>query len=262
MIEKFTLDENIDSEDELLCYVYDLGVYLCQDWDFDNGKPTRIYSERFIYTFKSRYNENQLNYPFNYDDYNSNETIKETLKTLELNALSFWYLLLFVYDYAYVNCYNMIPTETPIKQVNKLVESIEGNIKEMNGIKSTFKNDIKLTLEIKGKHKVVIDNSLAISYLLYLCIQGLSTDENSTILNISTNWTYKTESNSMNIYMFAQAFLSFFKINPIKKVNKKLFIANLVYFTRLSMNENFDDDDLKGIINKYKNNKSILCDSY
>ena len=72
------------------------------------------------------------------------------------------------------------------------------------------------------------------------------------------------ESNSVLIWYFASLLRYFFEINPQYKgrakkcttvsLNKNILISNLIYYTRLSLNSNFlnDDEALKGFFKQYK----------
>lgn len=281
MIDKFDLDKDIPEEEELLSYVYslaeELGLLTIIDFD-DNNVPNTIPSKDNIYQFKSRYNNNELNSTFKYEGYIKNDDIQGTLSVLGLDSEKFWFLLLFIFDYSCGVCLEGVKwEEDPKEQINKLTNAIAENIKELNQFSNrpVFHNEASLTLTVKGKKKIIIDNPIALLYLLKKC--SLDDDLESlyiknyhngiSLYDIKSKDEPNEESKSVHIWFFAKLFLSFFKTNPqIKGRQKKgdtvscskyLLISRLAYFTKLTTNKDYKEDEepLKGIIKQYKNHK-------
>ena len=211
--------------------------------------------------------------------------LQETITALGYDIEKFWYLLLFIHDYSYGLCGKGIKlNESPKKQITKLINGIVGNIKSLNddfGSISTFNKPIKLVLEVKGKHKIVIDDPDTLFYFAGMCLVELNKTENGSRINEShTNikakdghFEYDPLSNSIHIWQFAKMFLSFFDLNPSLKTkskrgstvsyNKMLLISRLIYIIGLSRNENFmtSDDTLKGYLKQYKDYQLNMMNS-
>jgi len=265
----YMIKENIDLKTDglVLSYIEDIALDHCLDIDFDeDGFAYSTPSFRAIYQFADRYNKKKLNKleginrQFEYDDYKNNEDIQNTLSGLKIDSDKFWYLLLYIYDYSLdISVDGISLTDTPREQLNNFVTAINENFKD--------DKSIKISLDIK-KHNVIIDNPTAISYLVSLLEEDLKKSVYITDMNSSKFIFKSNESNYFIIWYFTKTFISFFKVHPdlkakskskdIKSVsyNKKLLISRLICLTKLSLNENFEDDDLKGILNKYKDYKS------
>jgi hypothetical protein len=278
MIDKFNLKKNIP-EEELLSYVFQVANEYCPDVDVDDDGDAYFYPPDYaIFTFKRRYNNNELDCDFNYEGYIKNKNIQDTLSGLRLDSEKFWYLLLFIFDYTRGNCLEgFVRKDTPKEQLTKLIDSIFKNIKNVNPIlKATSYKPIKLTLSIEGERDLVIDNSTVLFHLARFCSKELNrldgTEYKNTIICDSLNYGEigdepQSESNSVHIWYFAKMFIKFFELNPQIKArakkgsdisyNKLLLISRLVYFARLSRNKNFkvSDDTLKGYLKQYKDYK-------
>ena len=267
MIDKFTEDSFIDNEDELLSYVYEIAQIKLNE---KNRKQSLIIKDSYVHielefpqassyvtTFKNRYNKH-LKGLFNYDNYLNNKDIQNTLSALKLDSEIFWYLLLFIYDYSRCVCLFGTSKEEPVKeQLTSLSNMIQDNFSD-----DTAKPilPMKLTLQINGKTKIMIDDSFVIKCLANYCSDGLNNNKLTSNLII---YKEEVESNQVLMCYFANMFLSFFKNHPArarqrkgetKSFNKKTLISRLIYFTELSYDKKMlvDDAQLKGYLSQYK----------
>ncbi len=210
----------------------------------------------------------------NYDD---SFDIQETIKALGYDVDKFWYLLLFVNDYSFGYCWKGFKlNKSPKAKIEEFVQRILNNVETLDFESSemgTFKKPMKISLEIKGKHKFVIDESDSIFSLLYMLASELEKIEDGS--QIATSHTsgfikdgkfqYDFLSNSIQIWYFAQMFLSFFELRPPQKtkskkgslvsLNKLLLISRLIFIIGLTRKESFleSEDSLKGYLKQYKN---------
>lgn len=275
MIDKFNIETDIPEENELLGYVIQLMSEYCLyvDYDYDTGKSYFCgpFNPSSLYMFKNRYNENQFKIDFTYENYISNLDIQNTLKTRNLDAEKFWYLLLFICDYCYGECVDGYRAKRSSRdELDDLIKAIDNNIKGYKAFMMESDKELKLTLHIDKKQVIAINNPDTLFFLSLFCNSGL------TELNKQTsNYTYSRvnkrhceeynsiESNSYHIYFFASMFIKFFELNPQFKAQKRkesgklLLISRLIYFVKLSRNKNFNDGDetLKAYIKQYKNDK-------
>lgn len=261
---------NIKLTDDLLLYVHKISIYHCPDIDVDDeGNPCAFPSDRATFIFRDRYNKNELTNQFCYTDYLNNSDIQSTLKVFNLDPLKFWLLILYIYDYTYCTCSIGIKYDSPKDQINKFLNAILDNVSEIKNNRRSFKKEMKITLEIKGKHKVVIDAPDALSYITDLCS---SNDMGRIDRIVISDWKVAKDKNEIEetqegtyrrICYFAQLFISFFdgitinKTNKIKGVDydKLLLIARIVYLAKFVYKEDYDQYDLKGILSKYKDQK-------
>ena len=95
---------------------------------------------------------------------------------------------------------------------------------------------------------------------------------NATMGNVEelTKVLKQEEKESVQIWLFYKMFNDFFNLSPYNKLfnvrqkkgstislSKTLLISRLIYFTKLSMNKNFSEDEftLKGYIKQYKDKR-------
>lgn len=263
-------NEQIELTDDLLEYVDKIAIHHCPDIEPDDeGNMCAFPSVRATFKFKDRYNNNELTNEFSFADYLKSSNIQSTLKAFKLDPLKFWLLILYIYDYTYCACSIGVKYDTPKKQIDKFLDAVVANISEMNKDGLTFKQPMTLTLEIKGKHKVVIDNSYALTHITKLCVTNENWQDGNILIADRKVITDKEkieetqEVTGKRICYFAELFISFFEGIPINKTNKikgvdydkLLFIARIVYLARFVFKEDYDQDDLKGVLSKYKGQK-------
>jgi hypothetical protein len=254
----------------LVEYITQVGL-ICNvafDWD-EEGNP-------YVFTnapvnFMKRYNYNKMNIPFTYEEYIKNKDIQGTLEALGVDIEKFWYLLLFAYDFSDTTCFKSCNfPETPIKNIKKLSDFIlERQVSDNPERKALFEEEITVTVSVKGK-KVAINDPNTIYYIARFCTEGLDkysdkikpTFTAEKLLNNKVTTSY-----SVLLWHFSYILDTFFKVNPQFKgsnkrnsstsLNKKLLISRLLYFTKLTKNEDYlsDEDIVKALLKQYKGHK-------
>ncbi len=252
------MDETIDDKFNYVC------DYVARNYCIEeiNEETNEVYTSCDFYkaiTFINRYKRNALNINFKYEEYINYKEIQDTLKGLKLDPEKFWYLLLFIFDYACCACFQTLSHREPAnKQIEKLIKAINEN------------KSAKLTLSIEDK-KIVIDEPHVLKYISSILDKGLDRDNfmyNHILLSDTSKTTEKSD--TFLIGLFAETFLEFLNQNVKVKVRAKkgsqvsysklLLISRLVYFTKLSKNDKFKDADetLKGCIKQYKDYKVFV----
>jgi len=259
---------------ELLEYMEEIAVLYAPDYDIDHETGEQyIYGTTALPIFVRRYNQNELYGNFTYEDYIANKDIQNTLKGLGVDIDKFWFLLLFIFDYTCGTCLDgMKATGIGIEQLTKFAKAIADNHKEINQFGVSFKKPITISVKVEGKHQIVIDNANAIGYLATTIINNLKEIEEhpwmqSQQISMTTN---AEEKESIQIWLFYKIFNDFFNLSPYNKLfnvrqkrgstislSKTLLISRLIYFTKLSTNKNFSEDEftLKGYIKQYKDKR-------
>ena len=259
---------------ELLEYMEEVAVLYVPDYDIDHETGEQyIYGTTALPLFIRRYNQNKLYGNFTYEDYIANEDIQNTLKGLGVDIDKFWFLILFIFDYTCGTCLDgMKATGIGIEQLTKFAKAIADNRKEINQFGVSFQKPIAISVKVEGKHQIVIDNANAIGYLATTIINNLKEIEEhpwmqSQQVSMTTN---AEEKESIQIYLFYKIFNDFFNLEPYNKLfnvrqkkgstislSKTLLISRLIYFTKLSTNKNFSEDEftLKGYIKQYKDKR-------
>jgi len=259
--------DKIKIEDDSLAYIEVIALGHCLDVEEDNdGNVCGVNpSDRSIYTFKSRYEDDKLKSKFTYSTYSKNTDIQATLLGLALDPVKFWFLLLYIYDYCNDIFVDSIKLKDSAKdQINNFLNAIEANAKAIENGSFVFEEPIKITLEI-GKKKITIDNATAISHLAVLGAKDLDNMNTDSRLNSHTI-TKSDEQNHTKFCYFAEVLKSFLNLDfiPNKRskdstisYSKTLLISRLIYFTGLYTDDKLlnSDDTLKGYMNLYKDHK-------
>lgn len=268
------LKEDYISIDTRLEYMEAIAVKYVPDVDIDPATGERyVCGTTALPLFIRRYNQNELYGNFTYEDYIANEDIQNTLKGLGVDIDKFWFLLLFIFDYTCGTCLDgMKATGIGIEQLIKFAKAIADNHKEINQFGVSFKKPITISVKVEGKHQIVIDNTNAIGYLATTIINNLKEIEEHPWMQsqqVSIN-THAEEKESVQIWLFYKMFNDFFNLSPYNKLfnvrqkkgstislSKTLLISRLIYFTKLSTNKNFSEDEftLKGYIKQYKDKR-------
>lgn len=268
------LTEDYINIDERLEYVEAIAVEYAPDVDTDPETGERyICGTTALHFFIPRYNENKLHGRFTYDSYIANQDIQSTLQGLGIDTDKFWFLLRFIFDYTCGSCLEgMRLHENGIEQIKKFAKAIVDNHAEMNQFGVTFKNPISISVKVEGKHQVVVDNSNAIAHIAASIINTLNdAEEHPWMQTQGVDFSNVTEEKqSVQIWLFAKMFQVFFNLIPYKdqfkgrqkkgstiSLSKTLLISRLIYFTRISKNKSFldDEDTLKGYIKQYKDRR-------
>ena len=216
--------------------------------------------------FQYRYNEQQIAIRYRYEDYISDKDMQATITGLGMNPDAFWLLIVFCFDYACDCCYNGIQIAKSAKEhISDLIDMILEKV-EVSGKKVLLKEDMTLTLKMKGK-SMSINSGKAIINIANILQNHMDEIEDSSFFKGKNDKYYEDfeESDSVQIWFFAKLMLYFFELHPEFKgratkgsgisLNKHVLISNLIYYTGLSRNEKFlnDDETLKGYLRQYKN---------
>lgn len=254
------LKEDYISIDTRLEYMEAIAIKYVPDVDIDPSTGERyVCGTTALPIFIRRCNQNKLHGNFTYEDYIAHEDIQNTLKGLGVDIDKFWFLLLFIFDYTCGTCLDgMKATGIGIEQLTKFAKAIADNHKEINQFGVSFKKPITVSVKIEGKHQIVIDNENAIGYLAATIANNLKEMEEhpwmqSQQVSIST---HAEEKESVQIWLFYKMFNDFFNLEPYNKqfnvrqkkgstisLSKTLLISRLIYFTKLSTNKNFSEDE-------------------
>ena len=268
------LKEDYISIDTRLEYMEAIAIEYIPDVDIDSSTGERyICGTTALPIFIRRYNQNELYGNFTYEDYIAHEDIQNTLKGLGVDIDKFWFLLLFIFDYTCGTCLDgMKATGIGIEQLIKFAKAIADNHKEINQFGVIFKKPITVSVKIEGKHQIVIDNANAIGYLATTIVNNLKEIEEHPWMQSQqvSMTTDAEEKESVQIWLFYKIFNDFFNLSPYNKLfnvrqkkgstislSKTLLISRLIYFTKLSTNKNFSEDEftLKGYIKQYKDKR-------
>ena len=268
------LKEDYINIDPRLEYMEQIATLYVPDIDIDPSTGEKyICGTAALPFFINRYNQNGLYGHFTYEDYIGNESIQEMLKGLGIDIDKFWILLLFIFDYTCGTCLDGIKaTGVGVEQLTKFAKAIADNHKEVNQFGVSFKKPITISVKLGGKHQLGIDNAIAIGYLAAVIANNLKEIEKHPWMQtqqVRMN-TPAEEKESIQIWLFYKMFNDFFKLEPYNKLfnvrqkkgstvslSKTLLISQLIYFTKLSKNKNFSEDEftLKGYIKQYKDKK-------
>lgn len=217
--------------------------------------------------FHERYNEGKIAIRYKYEDYINDKDMQATITGLGMNPNAFWLLVVFCFDYACDCCYNGRQSKQFPKDIlTELVDMITANTEKTTNGKLQLVKDMSLTLKMKGKSlNITSENAIiGIAYALDKCMDEMN---NSLTYNEMKGGFYDKfeESDSVLIWFFAKLLLYFFELHPEFKgratkgsgisLNKHVLISNLIYYTGLTRNEKFlnDDETLKGYLRQYKN---------
>lgn len=267
IIEKFSLDEYIEEEVQLLEYVEMLACSCHPDYDWDDevgGMAPCGTASTALFCFCNRYNIKSLIAYYSYEDYISNKDIQDTLQALNIDINKFWYLLLFISDYTASCCLRGEKVQdTPKEAIQKLVNQIENNL-EYNTRRARFSfiNKMQLSLKTESeKHSIIIEDPTALAFICQLWNDVKDGLEHSGIMNIThiDKEAPETECDTVHILMFYRLLKEFlFDILPnistgsnkiqaytTVSTNKTLLISRLVYFTKLSKDERYTGYDKK-----------------
>lgn len=211
--------------------------------------------------FRKRYNSGIFTERLSYNKYASDTDIQSLVHYLELDAEKFWFLILFIYDYCESMFYQGHTMKlNPLEQLQQLVTMID-----------KAANDT-MTLNFKaGKLKAAVDDTHALRFIADAIKKCVNEADHDTLKYLSRR-TREEEDTILNdspyIAYFAKMLLAFFNTQPqirdkrkknAKQSRKEMeLVSRLVYFTRLSKKDSWNDienETLKGYLKQYENYK-------
>lgn len=211
-----------------------------------------------LFIFQERYNSGEIPCQYRYEDYIADKDLQATIKGLNLDPDAFWLLVMFCLDYACDVCFSGY----------EFADSVGEQIAKLLSVLSDEKDSSTQISAKAGRNKIIISNKQAISKIREWVKVGYESEKASLNLPAINDFSElvkeSEESNSVLIWYFASLLRYFFEINPQYKgrakkcttvsLNKNILISNLIYYTRLSLNPNFlnDDEALKGFFKQYK----------
>ena len=269
-IDKFDTDNYRREQYDLLEYLITVADYIAPDIATDAEGNMCACDSQAPHIFMRRYNRNLLNAQFTYADYTCrerlhNENIIDIIEGLGIDADRFWYLLLFISDYAKGSTTDTLRvTDSPKEQIEKFVKLVENNCSDFNAFQGfKFDRPMTLSLHVKGR-RLELDNPNTIAMIASACKKLLPTIDQSSILNSIELERGYNKSDSVKIWLFARLFRYFFEQYPQFTGKKRdsdgvskstlLLISKLVYFVGLTDNEDYDisDENLKAILKQYR----------
>lgn len=224
-----------------------------------------------IHLFINKYEDGQATFPFTYEAFLKNEDIIDTIEGFGLNVEQFWYAILFVYWLTQVKCVNVFkPKGRTCEQMRELKDYLQGVG--------------RFTIVVDGKKKLLINDGALIDDIYDLLSRKISEyPEHHTSSSRNGFASDYLHSSSIQMWFSTTRYLKLFENlelptiraigsevkykdkwtkqdnptsggNKTVSYNKMLLISRLMYFTRLTRNENFlsSDESLKGIIKQYK----------
>lgn len=215
--------------------------------------------------FQERFNDNQIAMRYKYQDYINDEEMQATITGLGMNPNAFWLLIVFCFDYACDKCNGFYFKHYKGSNVKEITDVVNAYTDKDENNKMSLTQEMTLTLKTKGRSVTITDDKtiLAISACLEKNIDSIR--ELIKKSRTKSEFELCEESNSVLIWYFAKLILYFFELHPEfsnratkgsgKTFNKRILISNLIYYTRLSKNDKFlnDDETLKGFLKQYKN---------
>lgn len=272
-IDNFTTDKYVKHEDELLEYVIAIADKFNPDVEVLKDGSTILTPSQAPYMFMRRYNMRKLNVFYHYDDYIKKsitvvDNIQAIIEALGIDSEKFWYLLLFISDFVSGRTFNTWRiNDSPREEITKFIEMIKSNESDFNNATGfSHKSPMTLSLQMKGK-RLIIEDANTISLMAAFCDEVLAEVPQIGLLNQSKfkPGSYNAPT-SVQIWLFTQMLLYFFEIYPQFDNQRKegdtpksklLFISKLVYFTKLTRNESYNNntDNIKHIIKQYQNKK-------
>lgn len=209
--------------------------------------------------FRKRYNSGIFTERLSYDEYISDIDIQSLVHYLGLDTEKFWLLVLFAYDYCESMFYQgQTMKPNPLEQLQQLVSMIDKAA------------DDTMTLDFKaGKLKAAVDDTHALRFIADAIEKCVNEADRDTLKYLSRRVREKEDTmlhESPYIAYFAKMLLAFFNTQPqIRNIRKKgakqsrkemELVSRLVYFTRLSKKESWNDienETLKGYLKQYEN---------
>lgn len=232
-------------------YAFDLANYMFPEFDVDaeTGDPFQCFSHVGFDAFRA-IQEDKCDFPFKKKDYDVDADIQKDLTRLYIDPEAFWHALLMLHfltqDKMY-NAYTLDPTQK---------ESVQAAISAIDTEDST------IIVRKKNGRKVTIDDSSILAYVKRCMEESpFMHDEDEVRFVDFKNRSSCSDSEIMSYE--AKALLEFFEKKSKPEVEKNgrkyrsplLLISRLMYFTKMTRNENFlvSSESLKKILRDYPN---------
>ena len=214
------------------------------------------------FPFWRRYMQREIKCPFSKKDYLENDKyseIRETVKAFGLDIEKFWYLLLFVYDYAS----DKLSNGNTITNTSKTI--FAQNL--MKQIGDSDVENVEIIIKNKGKKIPISDiGKMSIISMLLEGYKKLYKDAYGYDINFPGSNDIKIFSFSYHMamavdmleYTFNHIDKKWNMIHPDKSagasLNKMLLYSQIMHLYRWTENDNFlyDDSSLKGVLKIYK----------
>jgi len=215
-------------------------------------------------------------FPFTYKAYLDNKDIIGTIEGFGLDVEQFWYAILFIFWLTQIRCVNVI---VPKGSTGEQMQNLSDYLQRVDSF----------TIKVEGKKKLTINDSMTISGIREFLDTKFKENEKEGFNNgYSYRLAAKGEeliSSSVQMWFSTERYLKLFENlelptiratdskvkytddwgekeptrggNKTVSYNKMLLISRIMYFTRMTRNENFlsSDESLKGIVKQYKNLK-------
>ena len=224
------------------------------------------------YHFLKRYQEGLVRQHFLknqkiIDEYYLNETIGG----IGFDINKFWYLVLFINDYAYCKCQLGVGLgKSPGANIDELTTKIKENVVSVNELatKIEVKKPMKLSLEVKGNRKFVIDDERTIYYIANLLKLQFGNSDDLLIKYAAPDIGKKLETRedqnnfTTHFWYFAHLFQNFFEAQPPKRrrssgntkksYRRIMLISRIAYLVGLTQEEKYlnEEEYIKGILSK------------
>lgn len=203
-----------------------------------------------IQTFALRYLNGDIDTSFE-KSYLEVEEMQDTLQAFSLDVNKFWYLALFVKDYAEDKCTNaVVMNYSPKEELQAILDELKTmGWEEKKGVD---KHNATLTLRVGNKHSLTINKRLSFLGLRQALERYIPTIEDGSELNLSRGQVSGsiTLKLSYKIYIFTDMMRWFLKgyeskyggkQSGVEKVslNKLLLISRMIYILGLSDDERY-----------------------
>lgn len=156
--------------------------------------------------------------------------IKDSLVKMGIDIEKFWYLLLFIDDYAYRKTKNTVKVELSEAELFRMF--IESLAMEKNA------TNVELIVKTNGKNTLSIKDKRVIEFIASCC--EIRKDEPFTLKAVSCS--YEELGTPILMWVFTKMFKYFFdeyKLKTKERISVDRIIANLIHLTGIDRNKEF-----------------------
>lgn len=201
-------------EDSLMAYVF-LYFGKCQAiTDTDEYGDTILLNPWYPVGFAYWYEEIVQSIPFKKADYDRHERLQELLGELNLDKVSFWGLVLYIYDYVMDACKNLLaPQKTHQEILNEFLDFLSENSKNIQSI----------TLNTADKSYTLSDR-LILDYLSLNIEEDTMPHHKKYLLHnnlVPLSAADKADSRRKTSYFFAKSLAAFLQIPGISSAKRR-----------------------------------------